>query len=167
MVTIRCTQRLLRRLQCVASPPPSDTLLGDWYANIFFARPQQLILCVSERTLLPVVLLARPAGTIRERLADSLHRVLLQLGVSPGKADAECAKMNPAAFGPTQNRRVLGTLNDFMVQLSWRLHDDPAVSLLEASLWLAETPCSPIGRASPNYLSAELFANARAHAMLQ
>jgi len=143
-------------------------LLGDWYANILFARPEQLIVCVSERTLLPVVVPARAANTMGDRLAQSLHHVLLRLGVSVHQAQAECAKMSPVVFGPTRNRRVLGTLNDFMFQLSWHLHDHPGASLLDASLWLAETPCSPIGYASPDKLSAQLFAaSVPAHAAVQ
>lgn len=48
----------MRRL-CVTEESevsPPTTALGDWYANILFLRPQQLVLCVSERTLLPVVI---------------------------------------------------------------------------------------------------------------
>ncbi len=168
MVTIRCTQKLLRRVPSTATPPSSDTLLGDWYANILFARPDQLIVCVSERTLLPVVVIARAANEMGERLAQSLHQVLLHLGVSAHQAECERAKMGQVLFGPTRNRRVLGTLNEFMFQLSWYLHDHPTASLLNASLWLAETPCSPIGYASPDKLSAQLFANsAHAHAAVQ
>ena len=168
MVTIRCTRKLLRRVPCAAAPPSSDTLLGDWYANILFARPEQLIVCVSERTLLPVVVPARAASTMGERLAQSLHQILLRLGVTAHQAQAERAKMSQTAFGPTRNRRVLGTLNDFMFQLSWHLHDHPGSSLLDASLWLAETPCSPIGYASPDKLSAQLFAaSVPAHATVQ
>jgi hypothetical protein len=134
-------------------------LLGDWYANILFARPEQLILCVSERTLLPIVVTARAANALAARLAPSLNQILLRLGVSPQKVEAETAKMNRAAFGPTRNRRVLGTLNDFLFQLSSHLHDHPAVPLLDASLWLAETPCGPINHASPDRLTAQLFAD--------
>ena len=161
MVTIRCTQKLLRRVQSEESPPSSDTLLSDWYANILFARPEQLILCVSERTLLPVIVTARPANALGARLAQALHQVLLRLGVSLRQVEAETAKMNPVAFGPTRNRRVLGTVNDFLFQLSWHLHDHPAVPLLDASLWLAETPCGPINRASPDSLTAQVFGDAK------
>lgn len=57
MITIRCTQKLLRRVHPTDEPRPSTTRLGDWYANLVFARPEQLVLCVSERTLLAVVVL--------------------------------------------------------------------------------------------------------------
>jgi hypothetical protein len=135
-------------------------LLGDWYANILFARPEQLILCVSERTLLPAIVTARAANALGARLAQALHQVLLRLGVSLRQVETETAKMNRVAFGPTRNRRVLGTVNDFLFQLSWHLHDNPAVPLLDASLWLAETPCGPINGVSPDRLTTHVFADA-------
>jgi hypothetical protein len=158
VVTIRCTQKLLRRVQSDTAPPTSTTLLGDWYANVLFARPEQLILCVSERTLLPVVVTAREARSLGVRLAQSLREVLLRLGVASPLVDAEQMKMSPVAFGPTQNRRVLGTINEFTFQLSWYFHDHPAASLIDASLWLARTPCKPINHKSPDTLTASLFA---------
>ena len=30
------------------------TRLGDWYANLLFTKSQHLIVCVSERSLLPI-----------------------------------------------------------------------------------------------------------------
>lgn len=160
MVTIRCTQKLLRRVQCSASQPTSTTLLGDWYASILFARPEQLILCVSERTLLPVVVTARDARSLGARLAHSLREILLRLGVPPLLVDAEQSQMSPVAFGPTQNRRVLGTSNEFLFQLSWHFHDRPSATLADASLWLARTPCKPINHDSPDRLTVSLFAAA-------
>lgn len=158
MVTIRCTQKLLRRVQSSASPPTSTTLLGDWYANILFARPEQLILCVSERTLLPVVVTARDARSLGARLARSLREILLRLGVPPVNVDAEQSQMNSVSFGPTRNRRVLGTINDFLFQLSWHFHDRPSTTLADAALWLARTPCKPINHDSPDRLTVSLFA---------
>lgn len=159
-VTIRCTQKLLRRVQANAMPLPSTTILGDWYANILFARPEQLVLCVSERTLLPVVVTARDAHALGARLEKSLREVLLRLGVPSPRVDAEQIEMSPVMFAPTQNRRVLGTINDFMFQLSWYFHDHPAAPLADASLRLARTPCKPIDYESPDRLTVSLFANA-------
>jgi hypothetical protein len=163
LVTIRCTQKLLRRVQCAASQPSSTTLLGDWYANILFARPEQLILCVSERTLLPVLVTARDARSLGTRLEQSLREVLLRLGVPPLLVDVEQSQMSSVAFGPTRNRRVLGTINEFLFQLSWYFHDRPATTLVDASLWLARTPCKPIKYDSPDRLTVALFAAAGIH----
>jgi len=59
MFTIRCTKKLLRRVDDTETPTASTTVLGDWYAKVLYSRPHQLVLCVSERSLLPVVLHAK------------------------------------------------------------------------------------------------------------
>ena len=159
MVTIRCTKKLLRRLHDAdeSQESPSTTALGDWYANILFSRPQQLILCVSERTLLPVVILAREFESLPVRLAASVGEVLARLGVAQELIEREGLKMRQVAYGPTRSKRVLGSMNDFMFQLSWLLHDRPGIGLVDASLHLAETPCSPIGYKSPDDFTLELL----------
>ena len=159
MVTIRCTQKLLRRIRSELSPSESDTLLGDWYANILFTRWQHVILCVSERTLLPVVVTARAANELGTHLSQSLQQLLPQLGVSEQQVKVEIAKMSPVLFAPTRNKRILGTMNSLMDDLSWYLGEHPKISLLEASLHLAETPCAPIEFESPNNLTTQLFAH--------
>lgn len=163
-MTLRCTQKLLRRLEVTDRPAASTTVLGDWYANILFSRPHQLVLCVSERSLLPVVLLAKETQTLASRLSFAAGLMLEKLGVAPSLIERELFEMRSFAYGRTQNRRVLGSLNDLMFQLSVYVHHRPASSLLEHSLHLAETPCSPIGMGSPDRVTVELFQAARADA---
>jgi hypothetical protein len=72
MFTLRCTARLLKRMKVaplVACPEPT-THLGDWYANLIHVGRQQLVLAVSEKTLLPVVVPAAPNSTLVPRLAS-------------------------------------------------------------------------------------------------
>jgi hypothetical protein len=61
MITFRCTKRVAERfrLQLDDGAPVSTGILGDWYANLLNIGRQRLVLCVSERTLLPVILPAR------------------------------------------------------------------------------------------------------------
>ena len=46
MVTLHCTRKLLARAggSSKAETSLSTTVLGDWYANLVFARPEQLAL---------------------------------------------------------------------------------------------------------------------------
>jgi len=164
MFSIRCTQKLLRRLDQSEQWTGPTTVLGDWYANVLFSRPHQLVLCVSERSLLPVVLLAKEPNTLTPRLSVAVGEVLQRLGVAPALIEREQIAMRDFAYGRTQNRRVRGSLNELMFKLSWYLRDRPAKSLLEHSLHLAETPCSPIGYSSPDRVTVELFCSARASA---
>src|SRR5438046_5717179 len=114
MFTLRCTAKLRKRLatsEDTASSPPS-TRLGDWYAHLLFTRPQ-LVLCVSERTLLPPLIPARDGGLLVARLREAVGQMLRALGIgAPAVAAEEDAMMN-AVIGKTVSRQVLGSLNDF------------------------------------------------------
>jgi hypothetical protein len=69
VLTIRCTRKLLERLDVEASSVPlhPTNRLGDWYANLLFTGRARLIICVSERTLLPVFVEAGPPILTRRR----------------------------------------------------------------------------------------------------
>src|SRR5437870_8688700 len=115
MFTLRCTARLRKRLgttEDTASAPPS-TKLGDWYAHLLFTRPQ-LVLCVSDRTLLPVLIPARDGSLLVPRLRETVVQVLRALGVPEVAVAAEEEAMMEAVIGKTTSRRILGSLNDFV-----------------------------------------------------
>ena len=157
MYTLRCTAKLLRRLGPPAMGPaePPTNRLGDWYATLVHAPRVQLVLMVSERSLLPILLPAREASTLLERAPMALAEVLLQLGVRPTVIEHELTAMAGGAVGRTANRRVLGSMGDFLGMM--RSHPWPPPSLTALSLKLAEAPCGPIGMRSPDDLTRELL----------
>jgi hypothetical protein len=114
MFTMRCTQKLLRRglTESSAAEHVTTTLLGDWYANILFSKPQQLVLCVSEKTLLPVLVPAKDANSLPARVAEAACEMLIVLGVPPAAVQAERMQMQSSCIGRTASKRVLGSLND-------------------------------------------------------
>lgn len=162
MFAVRCTQKLQRRIGLPLSDTslPADTLLGDWYANLLVARPSHLILCISERTLLPVLVEARNTSMFPARMADAVRSVLGALGVSAQSVEREFAAMDRLYLTKTESKSVLGSLNDFMFHLKHSLSYQPQYGLLERALYLAETPCKPIGYNSPDRATRELFATA-------
>ena len=160
MVTIRCTQKLLHRVRPTLAPKPATTRLGDWYANILFARPEQLVVCVSERTLLTVVVPARPASALGVRLAHGLANLLAALDVAPEQIAREVKEMSEFSFARTENRRVIGSMNEMVFHLSVYLQMEPELSQLEASLKLSRTPISAIGRGFPDKTTRALFSAA-------
>ena len=114
MFTLRCTARLRKRLvttEETASAPPSTTL-GDWYAHLLFTRPQ-LVLCVSDRTLLHVLVPARDGSFLVRRLREGVGQMLRALGVGEAAAAEEENAMLDAVIGKTMSRQVVGSLNDF------------------------------------------------------
>ena len=160
MFTLRCTAKLLRRLRATPGVDlePPTTRLGDWYATLVHEHREQFVLCVSERSLLPVVVPAKEARTLVPRFRDALAELLARLGVSTAEIERERAEMDAVRVGRTASRQVLGTMNDFLRMFSWRALGR---SLLDESLQLAEAPCGPIGMRSPDDLTLELLGGRR------
>ena len=155
MFTLRCTAILRKRLGATEDAPstPPSTKLGDWYAHLLFIRPQ-LVLCVSERTLLPVLVPARDGSLLGARLRDAVGHMLAGLGIVDAAVEAEREAMMDAVIGKTLSRQVLGSMNDFVRMLdSYR----GAGSLLEVSLRLSETPCGPLRMNSPREQTIRVF----------
>jgi len=155
---VRCTKKLLDRMRVAPEPDPPapSTILGDWYANILHVGKQQFIVCVSEKTLLPVLLPALDAKLLPRRLPEALFDVLKTLGIPWSAIDREMRDMQEATVGRTANRSVLGILNEFAFAAPYRLVE--GASLVGVALWLAETPCKPIKMNSPDRETKAAFA---------
>lgn len=64
--------------------------------------------------------------------------------------------MADVAIGRTASKRVLGSMNDFAWMIDGYL--EGTTSLLDVSLRLAETPCSPLEMDTPRRATVALFA---------
>lgn len=161
MFTLRCTAKLLKRLKAqpedVAVPP--STRLGDWYAHLLFVRPAQLVLAVSEQTLLPVLVPALDVEMLPGRVRQTVRDVLQAIGVPEAAIRDEESAMVTVGLGRTVSRRVVGSMNDFVRLLEPHL-EDPG-SLLELSLRLADTPCGPLQMESPRRATLKLLSTKR------
>jgi hypothetical protein len=92
-----------------------------------------------------VLLPAAPFKTVPSRLPEAVGYVLDALRIDRHRIAAEVSAMEECLVAPTNDRRVLGTMNDFD-----RMLDLDGTSLLGVALRLAEAPCGPIGMASPD-----------------
>jgi hypothetical protein len=152
MFTLRCTKKLLTRMKVRPDlrPPPSTTKLGDWYADVLNLGRERLVLCVSELTLLPVVVPAIGAGVdLNAKLARGLRETLEALGAPKAAIEAEENQLLEVTVAKTASRVVLGSMNDFQFMVRHIRHQLPNASLLDLGLELARTPCSPIGYDRP------------------
>ena len=158
MFSVRCTKKLLDRMRLDPEPDPpvSSTVLGDWYANLLRVGKQQFILCVSEKTLLPVLVPAVDAKLLPRRLPEAVLVVLKRLEILSTAIDREMTEMQDAVVARTASRSVLGMMNDLAFAAPYRLVE--GASLLEVALWLAQTPCSPIAMNSPERETQAAFA---------
>ena len=141
MLIVRGTKKLRDR---VKGAPAGDgdvstTSLGDWFATALFWRPQVALL-VNSRTLLPVFLELAPAATLLGRAPAAIEEVLRRHGVGDAFVTAECDAMREVRIGPTNDRSVVGVMNEFAFhgEYLWKegLQDFGALSLRLSSLTL-------------------------------
>jgi hypothetical protein len=122
-------------------------VLGDWYANSLNVGHSRYVLCLSTRTLLPVILPARKSE-FPDRFPDYLAEILDLIGVPNRAIEREAAETAESIFAKTRNRSLLGSLNDFVFSASVYLQNGESV--LEANLKLAEMPSKVIEFAFPS-----------------
>jgi hypothetical protein len=160
MFALRCTQKLLDRIKASpdSEPVPPDTVLGDWYVNLVRAGRTQVVLAVSERTLLPVVVPLKEARTVARRISEAVAPMLLSIGIPAEAVNVERDAMLDVVIAKTANRRVLGSLNDLAFQLQVGLVHFPDCTLLQHSLWLARTPLKLIEYGAPDRATVAAFA---------
>jgi len=163
MVILRCTRKLRERLKQAHILPisPSTTVLGDWYCNLVYFGRTQVILCASEKTLLPILIPARDAPSFHTRLKEAVAMALAAYNIHQDAIQLELKQMDEYQIAPTANRSVLGSLNDFERMASFMPAQPIPPSLEDVSVTLAETPCSPIGYKSPKVATIETFKDYR------
>lgn len=120
----------------------STTELGDWFATALFWRPQVALL-VNTRTFIPVFMELAPAATLLDRAPAAIEQVLRLHGVDDEFLATERAAMADVRIAPTNDRSVLGVMNEFASLGDHHQWTEP-VDLVQLSLRLAGTPIGPL-----------------------
>jgi hypothetical protein len=159
LFTIRCTRKLLKYLHA-RSPAEgihSTTGLGDWYANLLFTKRLRLVICVSERSLLPVFVEAKDRFSFATRFQEQVRSVLECVGVPSYAVERETREMTQVVLGVTVNRSVLGSLNDLALLSRFAIEGHSHIDLTLLAIEIADTPCSPIKYDSPKSMTLALL----------
>jgi uncharacterized protein DUF6933 len=159
MIIVRCTQKLLKRLGFPSNNEthPSTSVLGDWYANLIYTRPQQLVLCMNERSLLVVLLLARDGKSLAARFRQSVLALLYRLNVPASCIETEASAMQDIRIGRTASRRVVGCMVEAAKALEVELSRGEFQTLEEVEDQFSEFLYATIGYRYPRELASELF----------
>jgi hypothetical protein len=158
VVVLRLTRRLLDRVGSpTPDPPASTTVLGDWFGHLVYFGHQRYVLLVSEHSRLPVLLPGRDLKNLTRNFPEALGRVLAALGIPEEAIAREVDAVREAVIAATNNRSLLGTLNDFAHMLSYWLSGEPDVDLVKLSLRLAGTPVHPLAGTFPDRVTRELL----------
>ena len=141
MLVVRGTKKLRDRVKgpTIVDDDVSTGVLGDWFATAQFWRPQ-VALVVNARTFLPVFTPLAPAPELLDRLPDEIARVLDLHGVARAVIEAERSQMADVALAPTNDRSVVGVMNEFAF-LGEHFFDGDLTAL---TLRMAETPVGPL-----------------------
>jgi hypothetical protein len=145
MLALRCTQKLLKRVgKPDPDPPQSTTVLGDWFAQPLSVGHQRFVLLASELSRLPILMPARDVKNIGRNFPHALGQMLWRLDIPAGKIERGVDAAREVVIAATNNRSVLGTLNDYSNMLQWTMPNRPNTDLVDVALWLSHTPVRPI-----------------------
>lgn len=144
MLVVRGTKKLRDRIKTsgVATDVASTTVLGDWFATALFWRPQVALL-VNQRTFVPVFVPLAPAATLLDRVPAAIAAVLQRLGAAESFIGAELDAMRETRIAPTNDRSVVGVMNEFAFHGELRWHDGIG-SLEDLAVDLAGMPLGPL-----------------------
>ena len=155
MLVVRGTKKLRDRLKgplAVEGRDVSTAVLGDWFATALLWR-SQVVLMVNVGTFLPVFMPLAPVGSLTDRMPDEIARVLALHGVDQALVEAEQEQMDTVLIAPTNDRRVLGVMNEFaLLGEHWFKGD-----LTDLSMRMAHTPVGPL-RSTDNFPDLALTA---------
>ena len=118
MTVLRCTAKLLKRLKQPAKPAepaPQGNPLGEWYADVDFWHRKPFVVMINAATGIVLVLNGNAAGlrVLHERALLQFSSLCEFFGVRGAGVDAELRGFDDGfVFGKTQDRSLLGTLND-------------------------------------------------------
>ena len=164
MIVIRPTASLAKRMKVKLADTDqiSTGKLGDWYAlNIVLAR-KQYIMAVSSVTRLAVILEAAPYATFPDRLPSAVKELLTFMAISKDAITSELFHMSHRVLAKTQNRSILGRMNDHRFQLEVRMSHDPwgkFMTTLEMAKMLNNIPSLVLPGTYPESVTKELFAS--------
>jgi hypothetical protein len=159
MVVICCTSKLLKRtgfpIKSLILAP--TTALGTWYANILFFHHRQVLLFVSDLSRLAVITPAKDVRSLANHLTEHLAILLKHIDAQPKWIDAEIREMANISFATTHSRSVLGTMNDYKIQIAFMLEESEDMSPLEIAMNLVECPVGPLEYRSPGVVALGLL----------
>ena len=121
MLQIRCTKKVLDAIgikqKGLGSIKEADSLLGNWYANLFSADRRKIIIFMNEKTLFSFVLVGIKKDNIKkivEMFYRGLEQVLTLEGIDAAKIEKALAEYEDVGFTKTESRSLLGNMKQLV-----------------------------------------------------
>jgi hypothetical protein len=135
MPYLRCTQKLLKEL----TPSPEGLIvenecLGDWHANLLVFQRKKCVLFTNTKTLFSflVVGLKKPDfKRLDEIFRQELFKLMVQEEIPQELFEKVLAENETIAYSKTNNRSVLGTMNDMAFMIVNFIEHDGGINMLD------------------------------------
>jgi hypothetical protein len=160
MLVLRCTQKLLKRHPGSTNGQPDALVptLGNWHANLVRLAYSPIVLCVSDISLLAVLVPGRDFSNLVSAFRDRLAQRLWRMGLSQDTISVERAAMEIVQIQPSNSGSVLASMNDFVRHLRWKVGNH--FSFAEANAledMLSEIPIGALKYHYPVEVAAAAF----------
>ncbi len=158
-MNLRCTKKLLSRLRVAELEEDniSTNLLGTWYANYFNISRKQFAIFTNERSVLSVVIPMKEISTLISRFLVSVRILLEAIGIPEHAIHSELDEMKIIRFGRTNNRSLLGNMNDLTYGAEAWFHTPHDKDLSKLNMYLAEYLVGPEPYRVPKEVVVDIF----------
>jgi len=119
MLQLRCTLKVLREFGLkpidVSRARDPDSLLGNWYVNLFMVDRKKTFLFMNERTFLSFIIFGIKKSNVQkmpEVFLRGLDQALTLEGYDASEIDRVFGGYETIEFTKTDSRRMLGNMND-------------------------------------------------------
>lgn len=160
MIIVRPVADLAKKMKVklVQFEQNSTNLLGDWYAIDIVLNRKHYILCMSEKARLSLVLNAAPYVSFHQRLQENLKLLLNEIGIEPYKINAELEEMKKIKVAKTNNRSILGSMNEAKSQLCFMIKTGNLIrDPFSMSVWLLDVISLVLKHKTPRREILKLF----------
>lgn len=120
---LRCTAKLLKEIGItkadIAKIESHSSLLGDWYAHLFFLARRKCVIFAHAKTYYAFVTYDVKRQDIRrldEIFRTNLGRRLFEDGFSPSAIKKALGTVNKVTYGCATDRHVLSTMNQMIYE---------------------------------------------------
>lgn len=155
MMIFRPTASLAKKMKIrfEESSSASNALLGDWVCNDLSIYGKWYVVSVSTTTRIQIITEAAPYKNWTGRFKTDLIKVLEDFEIPQETISQELECFTEVIFSKTNNRSVMGTLNDGIKNLKYlsTFPEPIRKSIAELTSYLNRTPISSLEETWPEY----------------
>ncbi len=163
MLTLQCTQKLLKELKSDLSPVKDTDPVTLWHANLLTIDRRKCVLFTNDQTRYSFLVpgLKKPDfQRLGEIFLDNLFRCMLNEGIAQKGIEKVLNSCSSYCFTKTSSKSVLGTMNDIADIIKWTVYHDGGLAntdISEMMMKLNRMPMKPLDYGFSVYAFKEML----------